>query len=206
LRRSASPAVRNALVPEPLSSTTAPSTATGASTLERTTNWKILSAAEQTTWIRLNSKPWLAMTTDERAEWQRIGAVGPAPVTQAIRSGAGVNDAAQVRDEPAASLINGVTPSTTDPRTEPYWRARRRAIDAKVHEDLEAGLAAVKLVGLMQTTGMNRRDPTAYLKAISDVSRTNDATADDVHHLVPDFYAEGSRASVPEDWLRPSDR
>jgi hypothetical protein len=104
----------------------------------------------------------------------------------------------------------GVPDAGADPQTEPYWRDRRRAIDAKLHEDQMAATAAIELVVRLEKTMRREGDvfirpyPAAYVSALNELKRTTDAVQEDVVHLVPDFYAEGKRAGVPEGWLRSS--
>jgi hypothetical protein len=107
---------------------------------------------------------------------------------------------------PTAPPLGAATAAlTTDPSKELYWRERRRVIDAKLNDDVMAQGAAINLVNLMIETGVTRRDPTAWVLALNDDQRWTDVVADDVSHLVPNFFAEGKRAGVPQEWLRPSD-
>jgi hypothetical protein len=112
----------------------------------------------------------------------------------------------------APEAPSDVTESVVDRRTEPYWRERRRVIDAKLHEDQLAATAAIEHVAQLDKTMRREGEmfvppyPAPYVRALNEMKRTTGAVRDDVERLVPDFYSEGKRAGVPESWLRPSDR
>lgn len=74
---------------------------------------------------------------------------------------------------PTAGATQSATLST-DVTKEPYWRERRRAFNAKLHEDMAADKAALDLFLLMEKTGIMRRDPAAYVKAIAEMKRTSE--------------------------------
>jgi len=102
-----------------------------------------------------------------------------------------------------------VEPSVTDRRSELYWRERRRLIDTRLAQDQEA--ATVAIARILRLDKMLRREgemfvppyPPVYVAALKEMQRANDAVQYDVANLIPDFYAEGRRAGVPESWLRP---
>jgi hypothetical protein len=95
------------------------------------------------------------------------------------------------------------TGAASDTRGESYWRDRRRAFDAKFHEDQAASKAAFDLFVLMGKTGIMRKDPGEYVKAMNEMKRTEAVVADDIKRVLPDLYAEAARAGVPRAWVDP---